>query len=491
MEKDISLFGLNRPEYPPSRELFMSELAWSVDRADTNRERKLEFSGYAYGELSARAKSEFKFTRPQPGTEKFEQLCNVLIKGRKARDRDGAAKMVSILLKELEAPYSNKALRSAATPLGVETALLQDLRGITGKKNPANLALNLEKMYALGGGKSSVAAMWTSAVIFSSGGGLPTWIRDFYAIVAPSEIEGVVEKVSQNGPSHTVSDLRRPKWLPRNTPYTWFAGAWDNLCERGWVDQMPRRRWTDWASCVARTALASGFMFEMHLYRRLCAALITKEDASDVVRAMMEDSNFLFGWDDLTQKSAADVGPVIRQLADAGSACMKLISSLVSEDPASEKESKVPPFTQFDDDEEGLAAWLRAAREACMDRANLEQKVGNALAAKKSGTANNTWETIRYSLLSRSSDEKQDLYALLKSAGRYTWVEPGQEWLVTISSLQAAGPGQLSRMTDLCSALAAIGIDASQRTLVSRLENYGLARSSHDADDALEIMSGF
>jgi hypothetical protein len=70
-------------------------------------------------------------------------------------------------------------------------------------------------------------------------------------------------------------------------------------------------------------------------------------------------------------------------------------------------------------------------------------------------------------------------------------VEPGQEWLVTISSLQAAGPGQLSRMTDLASALAAIGINASQRTLVSRLENYGLARSSHDADDALEIMPGF
>jgi hypothetical protein len=94
-------------------------------------------------------------------------------------------------------------------------------------------------------------------------------------------------------------------------------------------------------------------------------------------------------------------------------------------------------------------------------------------------------------LLARSSDGEQDLYALLKSASRYTWVEPGQEWLVTVSSLQAGGPGQLSRMNDLSSALTSIGIDASQRTLVSRLESYGLARSSHDADDALEIMSGF
>ena len=165
---------------------------------------------------------------------------------------------------------------------------------------------------------------------------------------------------------------------------------------------------------------------------------------------------------------------------------MKLVSVL-----SSDKDSKVPPIAKFDDDVDGLAKWLLAAREACKDRDGLEQEVGNALAAKKSGTANNTWETIRYSLLSRSSDGEQDLYALLKSAGRYTWVEPGQEWLVTISSLQTAGPGQLSRMTDLTSALIAIGIDASQRTLVSRLENYGLARSSHDADDALEIMPGF
>ncbi|MBY6117478.1 hypothetical protein KUW09_24975 [Mameliella alba] len=464
----------------------MSELAWSVDRKINKREKKPGFAGYAYGELSSRAKAGFEFTQPQPETEKFEQLCTLLVNSRKARDRDGAAKMVSILLEELEAPYSNKALRSAATPLGVETALLQDLRGVTGKKNPANLALNLEKMYALGGGKASVAASWTSAVMSSSGGGLPTWIRDFYAVVAPSALEAVIETVKQNGPSHAVKDLRQPKWLPRNTPYKWFASAWTNLCHSGWVDQMPRRRWTDWASCVARTALASGFMFEMHLYRRLCAALIATDDAEDAVRAIIEDSNRLFGWDDLMQKSAADVGPVIRQLADAGSSCMKLISELTLE-----KGSAVPTFAEFDDDENGLTAWLRAAREACKDRSGFEQDVGTALAAKKSGTANNTWETIRYSLLARSSDGEQDLYALLKSAGRYTWVEPGQEWLVTISSLQAEGPGQLSRMTDLTSALAAIGIDASQRTLVTRLENYGLARSSHDADDALEIMPGF
>jgi hypothetical protein len=487
MAKDVSLLGLNRPEYPPSRELFMSELAWSVER-DVNKrhEKEAGFVGYAYSELSAKANAGFEFTRPEPGSKKFEELCTVLVNGRKVRDRNSAAKAVSILLEELEAPYSSKALRSAATPLSIETALLQDLRGITGKRNPANLALNLEKMYALGGGKTSVAAGWTSAVTSSSGGGMPAWIQEFFASVAPNEMEAVVQTVKQYGPSHVIKGLRQPRWLPSNSPYSWFARAWDNLCHRGWVDQMPRRRWTDWASCVARTALATGFMFEMHLYRRLCAALITEEDAGDAVRSMMDDSNRLFSWDDLMQKSAADVGPIVRQLADSGNACRELINDLLSGDGAA-----VPAVAEFDHDENGLTSWLQAARKVCKDRSGFEQEVGVALAAKKSGTANNTWETIRYSLLARSSDGEQDLYALLKSASRYTWVEPGQEWLVTVSSLQAGGPGQLSRMNDLSSALTSIGIDASQRTLVSRLESYGLARSSHDADDALEIMSGF
>jgi hypothetical protein len=227
-------------------------------------------------------------------------------------------------------------------------------------------------------------------------------------------------------------------------------------------------------------------MFETHLYRRLCAALITDESPADAVRMMMEDGNRLFSWDDLMQKSAADVGPVIRQLADAGSASMKLINDLVADE-----NSGVLPMLHFDDEEDGLAKWLGQARKACSAIPDFGQKVGAALAAKKSGTANNVWETMRYSLLARSSNGEQDLYALLKSASRYTWVEPGQEWLVTVSSLQSGGPGQLSRMKDLSAALTAIGIDASQRTLVSRLENYGLARSCHDADDALEIMSGF
>ncbi len=467
----------------------MSELAWSIYRASGERsERRPGFAGYAYRELSSKKVKDFEFTLPVESSDKHDQLRSFILGIREARSDEDAKRIVDILLFELEAPYSNKALRTAATPLGLQTALLQDLRGITGKNNPANLALILEQMYALGGGKASMASQWASAMTEAQGGGMPGWIDEFYAQVLPSNLADVVLSIGSLGPSHRVEDLRTPTWLSNleGNPFKWLATSWDRLCDSGWIDSMPRRRWTDWAACVARTGLACGYMFEMHLYRRLGAALISDEDPDDVVRQLLNDGKRLFSWDDQVPRSAADVGPVVTQLASAGSACMKLIHDLVSDEGLD-----FPAMCEFDDDPNGLVAWLAAARAARGGVPDLQGKVARALAAKKAGPANNTWEMIRYSLLSRASDGEQDLYGVLRSAGRYTWVEPGQEWLVTVSSLQAERPGQLSRLTDLGASLSALGIDASQRTIVSRLESYGLARSSHDADDALEIMPGF
>lgn len=489
MAKDSSFLGLNRPEYPPLRELFMSELAWSIHRAAGDRtERRPRFAGYAYRELSSKKVKDFEFTLPGGHSEKYDELRSYILGIREARREEDATRIVDILLSELEAPYSNKALRTAATPLGLETALLQDLRGITGKNNPANLALILEQMYALGGGSASMAGQWASAVTAAESAGMPDWIDEFYAQVLPSDLADVVKSVRSLGPSHRVEGLRTPAWLTKleSNPFKWLATSWDRLCDSGWIDSMPRRRWTDWAACVARTGLACGYMFEMHLYRRLGAALITNEEPDDVVRHLLDDGKRLFSWDDQVPRSAADVGPVVTQLASAGSACMKLIHGF-----GANGNLNMPAMSDFDDDENGLATWLTAARAACAEVPDLGGEVARALAAKKTGPANNTWEMIRYSLLSRASDGEQDLYGVLRSAGRYTWVEPGQEWLVTVSSLQAERPGQLSRLTDLGASLSALGIDASQRTIVSRLESYGLARSSHDADDALEIMPGF
>ena len=493
MAMDASFFGLNRPEYVPSRELFMSELAWSLTDGRSPRRIDPNFgpAGIAYADRGARRNPGIETTRPEPNDPRFSAVSAILKEKLRLRSNEEAHATTSILLEELEAPASAGATRSVATPLTIDAALLQDRRGVTGKNNPANIALILEKMYTLGGGSVSVSGEWARAMLGAGPSGLPAWVSEAIAEIVPTGFRESARQLVHDPEGSRPEDIRRPAWLSRylNTPFHWFTESWNCLCTQGWIDKMPRRRWTDWAACVARTAVATGYMFEMHMARRMMAALVSNEDPDIAVQSAVDDSSLLFSWDDRLGRVAADVGPTMNRLAAVGTECLSLLADLVEPDNG---DGGVPAPSEFDDDPDGLSAWLTQARDAiASDIIEVRKQVSHALDARRTGGANNTWETMRYSLLDRTESGADDLYALLRSAGRYTWVEPGQEWLVTISSLRASGPGQLSRLTDLREALSAIGIDASHQTLVSRLEGFGLARSSHDADNALEIVAGF
>ena len=493
MTTDASFFGLNRPEYVPSRELFISELAWSLTPGKSPRIVDPDFgpAGITYADQEARKKAGIATTRPDYGDPRFSTVAAILNERLRLESNEEANTATSILLKELEAPASERAIRTLATPLTIEAALLQDRRGVTGKNNPANVSLILEQMYKLGDGCSSVSGMWASAARDAGPSGLPMWTSEAIAEIVPAGFRESARQLVSGLELSEPGSLRQPAWLSsyHNTPFFWFAENWDRLCTKGWIDQMPRRRWTDWAACVARTAIATGYMFEMHMSRRMTAALVSQDDPANAVRSALDDSNRLFTWDDRVGRAAADVGPTMNRLAAAGTKCLALLADLAERDIGG---SRMPSPSEFDDDPDGLSKWLVQARSAIASKLpEVRKQVSNALESEKSGGAHNTWETMRYSLLDRTGSETDDLYALLRRAGKYTWVEPGQEWLVTIASLQASGPGKLSRLTELDSALSAIGIEASQQTLVARLEGFGLARSSHDADDALEILAGF
>ena len=493
MARDASFFGLNRPEYVPSRELFMSELAWSLTEGGSPRRIDPNYgqAGIAYADRGAKRNSSIATTRPLPDDSRFREVLALLREKLGLRSDEDAGTATAILLEELEAPASAGATRSVATPLTIEAALLQDRRGVTGKNNPANIALILEQMYALGGGSSSVAGRWAGSIIDAGPAGLPGWVSEAIAGLLPREFQRSAGEVARSRDAARSPRPREPAWLSNypETPFRWFAEAWDRLCTNGWIDNMPRRRWADWAACIARTGIASGYMFEMHLARRMLAALASDLAPDDAVRTAIEDSNRLIFWNDRNDRVAADVGPTMNQLAATGTECLSLLADLVEPDDAG---VGIPAPIEYDDDPDGLVNWLGDARAVLgAQSVDVRERVSRALDADRSGSANNTWETIRYSLLDRSASGAGDLYALLRSAGRYTWVEPGQEWLVTIASLQAPGPGELCRLNDLQDALSSIGIEAFHQTLVNRLEGFGLARSSHDADDALEIMAGF
>ena len=70
---------------------------------------------------------------------------------------------------------------------------------------------------------------------------------------------------------------------------------------------------------------------------------------------------------------------------------------------ADENAPRIPSAASFDQDEDGLAKWLVQSRESvAAHRSRLEPMVSEALVATVTGSAKNTWETIRYSLLDRS-----------------------------------------------------------------------------------------
>ncbi len=492
MASDTSFFGLNRPEYIPSRELFLSELAWSLTTQGSPRRIDKDFgpAGIAFNDRGTRKNPAIETTRPKEGDHRFNAFATKLKDNLRLHSESEARVVANVLLHELEAPSSAKATRSVVTPLTLEAALLQDRRGATGKSNPANIALILEQMFALGGGNSSVAALWAKAVLKASPAGLPRWASEAIAELVPEPFQDSVDDLVNRIETHELRGVRRPAWLScmPATPYLWFSSAWTRLCSDDWIDSMPRRRWTDWAACVARTGIATGYMFELHLARRMLSALASSVDARQSVREAMEDAKRLFTWDDRLDRSAADVGPIVNRLAAAGTECLSLLADLV--EPGDWEGIEAP--AEYDDDPDGLSNWLEESRARLSARGvDIAPIVSQALGAPKAGGANNTWETIRYSLVDRSPSGAGDLYAMLRSAGRYTWVEPGQEWLVTIASLCSAGPKSLCRLNDVQDALSSIGVEASQQTLVSRLEGFGLARSSHDADDALEIVAGF
>jgi hypothetical protein len=491
---DMSFLGLNRPQYVSIPELHLAALAWSLDPAGSTREIAVgatKFDGLAYRQReipSARASLKIASTFPHPHDEHRDAIAAALMRDLSLTQAQ-AIDATEVLLCELEVVASLGSKRSAAAPLTLEAALLQDVIGLSGVKNPPAYALIIEQFFALGGGSGSAAAAWLTAVERSSGGAVPEWLNHVLGSLAPKVVSDVASSI-RSGAKPLSDGLRKPVWLAEReiTPFRWFAKAWTSLCGDSWIDHMPRRRWTDWATCVLRTAIASGYLFEMHLTQRLTLGLIQSTEPRDVVASALEDAERLLAWDSSRTISARDVEPVMGSLSATGTACRNLLAELQKAHP------DMPSPSMFDHAADGLEQWLHGARTVLAPFSDeIRRKVAAAIdgATYTAGSGKNVREMIRFSFLGRGAAQSVDLYGLLSKAGRYSLVDPGQEWLVAVASLTAAGPRQPARLASLNKALRSLGIAANTHTLVSKLEAYGLARSSHDADEAIEIQPAF
>jgi hypothetical protein len=89
---------------------------------------------------------------------------------------------------------------------------------------------------------------------------------------------------------------------------------------------------------------------------------------------------------------------------------------------------------------------------------------------------------------------ESDEYSLFKPVGKSTsWklVDPDTEWVATMASLAASGPGKSTTLREFRSSLRKLGLQPSKREVLSHLERAGLARGAHDADEAVRIRSAY
>jgi hypothetical protein len=107
-------------------------------------------------------------------------------------------------------------------------------------------------------------------------------------------------------------------------------------------------------------------------------------------------------------------------------------------------------------------------------------------------SAVNTWEAVKYALLTRdASGPFADYYGLLRSSGRFLTVQPGTEWMAVVASLAGDGPGKTSDVATLMLSLQELGLRPEAGDLIQLLEKAGLARGSADADRGVVIESAF
>jgi hypothetical protein len=495
-------FPLLRPEYVVNPEYFQSAVAWEKIQGVHKRG-----DGQARGLIYLRPGND-------PRTVSIDRT-SPLDEGLSAADREVIAEKIAslgglspgsgavvmeALARSLEGVKPERAKATCALAITPETALLQDARGVTGKKNPANLGKNINTMYWLGTAALDTTAsdLWWDVMSQGDDQELISWIRAVTkACLLPSDVVPLLETILPRNElvsSETIGTP--PRWLTdleSGTPFSWFQGVWTKLCTPEWFSALPRRRWADWASCVLRTAIGFGFLWEMHFYSTLLSGLLDKDRSpTDVVNAATSSSNGLLIWNERTNTSSRDVASYLKRLVKDGSCAMTLLASFISE-------NKTLRPALYADRAEGLADWIAAGRKF-LDKADKPKggtawgiALANGLVEGPSSGWVNTEETIKYALLCRDPFGKNaDYYGLLQKRGsRFTVVAPSTEWLVVVASLAAPTPGSEVHLEDVIQSLAELGLRPDYNTLINEVERAGLGRGSHDADEAISIATAF
>jgi hypothetical protein len=358
-----------------------------------------------------------------------------------------------------------------ASPMSPNLALMQNLEGVLGSKNPPAIADIIEVIYKLGSKNSpslSVANLWRKAAEYrlTIDPVLASIDSAFGEVVFGDALIAREESTIQIGDS----------WIEtlESTPFTWFSRMWDKLTSEEWVSALPARVWTDWATALLRMAYGLCFLWEAAWYDAVARTIVSGTPSSSIeVKGRMEAT---LPW--RKRNSGAEIrdfSSILIARCERAAEIRQYLDKWV--------DTNKHPTSSFEEE----IAYMSADAELIL---NLKKAL---LPKKEKNVGKGLKEAIRYALITRdSSGVNSDYYGLLKSSGtRYLFPDPGIEWAAVIASLSCSGPGSHTYVGVVASNLSEAGLRPELEELIELLERAGLARGSADADQGVIVEAAY
>lgn len=470
------ILPLNRPQYVAVPEAFISALAWRVhDHSAKETSEDGVPVGYIFrSETSGTSTLKLKPTAPEG--QDLEDFGRQLVTHGIATNAKHETDLAAAVLNSVAGVQAEKSKSQAASPVTPAFALLQDMRGFQRTKNPPDLGGILEALFRLG----LVADDATTTKITAAG----LWLK---AANKRCELDPLLSAIDRATKTALLGDkfperLEEPDGEPTNlppsqeglyqgTPFSWFADSWQKLTSDEWVKALPARVWVDWATTVLRLALGQGFLWEAAWYETLARWILSgKTGQWSDVRAKVPE---ILPWRSSRSTVAVrDVASLLSWRVHRGYKIRKSLEDWLARNPSSRED-------------------FSSALAAMSLDEELKARLTSALGSSERSAAN-TWEAVKYALLTRdASGQFADYYGLLRSSGRFLTVQPGTEWMAVVASLSCEGPGRTSDVATLMLSLEELGLRPEAGDLIQLLEKAGLARGSADADQGVIIESAF
>lgn len=506
---------LRRPEYVPTVEIVISELVgqlinvgsecWVQPRESQGEQVPSHKSiGLVYESMDEASQKRIEVVQTRPlGESLTEWLREIEHCGFVLEDEREELPFGDALFDSLRGPKAKDAKRRIVLPMSPALAVLQDARGLSGRENPPNTATIVEQIYRLGaesteGRSLAVEKLWSAMHQLLENDPLLRAINEsILRGVLPPEISTSLSTVNQARfiqlSSRLERDLPNPLDFPTN-PFRWFHVSWNRLTSPEWTSSMSSRRWLAWATSLIRTGVGFAYLWEARWYETLAREVI---GLSDEPSRIPRDSRQLCAdivlsptvhWLERTRGvSDKDISGKLKKLVYRGTGINRTLDAYFS---ALKKRDHTLLEVSF---VEGLKI-LAGDKELVEDL----RKVWDGTAPDKS---KNSWEFVRYLLMSRSNDvdqsrsesaEQRDFYGLFRKSGsRYLFVDPSTEWVAVVASLARLSPTSNSTLAAVLDDLRRLGLQPSVDTLTEYLEVAGLARSAPDADIGIRVASAF